>query len=308
MTLKVVSYLKGIPAKNANLEKPRVLLNFIKGVNRLGDNGIVSDNFKIEDADVAVLQGFVHPGGKLAQHLQFRQQILDHQSKKNKRTIIIDSNLFLYRDPGNSKGYLRYSYDGIFPSTGEYCNDSPDLFRWEKIKRDLNIELQPWRKNGNHILLCLQRNGGWSMKGQSVVGFFNLAVSEIRKYTDRPIIVRTHPGDKKALLYSKELKGKRISLSNNESLIDDFQNAWATVVYNSSPSVASIIEGVPAFIFDSTTSQSSDVANTEISKIENPTMLDRSMWIQKIAQCHWNDEDLISGEAWQHMKKWAIKR
>lgn len=307
MTLKVISYLKGIPAKNANPEKPRVLLNFIKGVNRLGDNGVVSDNFKIEDCDVAVLQGFVHAEGKMAPHLQFRQQILNHQFKKNKRTIIIDSNLFLYKDPGNSKGYLRYSYDGIFPSTGEYCNLSPNPARWEKIKRDLNFDLQPWKKNGTYILLCLQRNGGWSMQGQSIINFFNFAISEIRKYSDRPIIVRTHPGDKKALLYSKELKGKRISLSINESLVDDLQNAWATVVYNSSPSVASIIEGVPAFVFDAATSQSSNAANNDISKIENPTITDRLPWIQKIAQCHWNDDDLISGEAWKHMKNWAIK-
>ena len=31
----------------------------------------------------------------------------------------------------NTKTFLRYSYDGIFPNTGEYCNDTPNPERWD---------------------------------------------------------------------------------------------------------------------------------------------------------------------------------
>lgn len=302
--ITVVSYLKGIPPKNNNPEKPKSLINFIKGVNKIGDNGSVNDDTRILNSDVAVIQGFVHNEGKQAPHLLFRQQILDHQKKNKKRTIIIDSNLFLYKDPTNSKGYLRYSYDGIFPNSGEYCNDIPDPLRWEKIKKDLNIELKPWRKTGNHILICLQRNGGWSMKGIPVVDFFHKTVQEIRKYSDRPIIVRTHPGDKKSLIYSKELTGNNIKLSQNTLLVEDLKNAWSTVIFNSSPSVASSIEGIPCFVLDPEHSQSAEVSNLNLKNIENPEMPERLPWVQKLAQCHWNDEDLISGEAWKHMKNY----
>lgn len=300
----VVSYLKGIPPRNNNPEKPRSLTNFIQGVNVIGDKGIVSDDTRLIQSDVAVIQGYVHNEGKNAPHLTFRQSILDYQKQQRNRTIIIDSNLFLYADPGNTKGYLRYSYDGIFPNTGEYCNNNPNPVRWEKIKRDLHIDLKPWRKNGNHILICLQRNGGWSMKGISVVDFFHRTVNDIRKYSNRPIIVRTHPGDKKSIYYSKELKGKNITLSQNKSLIDDLRNAWATVVYNSSPSVASIIEGVPAFLIDPEYSQAAPVSNLTLSNIENPQFSDRLPWVQSLAQCHWNDADLTSGEAWKHMRNY----
>jgi len=300
----VVSYLKGIPPKNNNPEKPRSLTNFIRGVNSVGDKGIISDDTKIIKSDAAIIQGYVHNDGKQAPHLTFRQNILDYQKLNKNRTVIIDSNLFLYADPGNTKGYLRYSYDGIFPNTGEYCNLTPNPTRWEKIKNNLGIDLKPWRKHGNHILICLQRNGGWSMKGLSVVDFFNQTVQEIRKYSDRPIIVRTHPGDKKSIYYSRELKGQNIILSQNRTLIQDLKNAWATVVYNSSPSVASIIEGVPAFLIDPEYSQASLVANLVLSNIEDPHISDRLPWVQKLAQCHWNDEDLISGETWRHMRNY----
>ena len=56
--LTVASYLKGIPPKNRNPEKPEVLINFIKGVNAVGDIGKVVDGWKVIDSDVAVVQGF----------------------------------------------------------------------------------------------------------------------------------------------------------------------------------------------------------------------------------------------------------
>jgi len=79
------------------------------------------------------------------------------------------------------------------------------------------------------------------------------------------------------------------------------------VVYNSSPSVASLIEGVPVFITDPvpTNSQSCQVANIKLSLIENPEMPDRQSWIEKLAMCHWNFDELRSGEAWQFFKKYV---
>lgn len=302
--VKVVSYLKGIPSSNNNPEKPRALIEFIKGVQSIGDTGIVSNNMNLIPADVAVIQGFVHQDSKNAPHLEFRKSVLHFQKANNKRTIIIDSNLFLYRDPNNTKGYLRYSYDSIFPNTGEYCNDKPDPQRWEIIKNDLGFNLKPWRTNGTHILICLQRNGGWSMKGLPVTDFCHKTIKKIRKYTDRPIIVRVHPGDKKSDSYAHYLTGKDVRLSTNKSLIDDLQGAWASVIYNSSPSVASAIEGIPCFILDPEYSQSTPIANLELSKIEDPIMPERLEWVQRLAQCHWKNNDLVTGAAWRHMKNY----
>lgn len=306
--ITVTSYLRGIPASNKNPEKPESLTNFILGVNAVGDKGYVCNDYKVRDSDVAIIQGYVHEEGKQAPHLEFRSKILEYQKRNNKRTIIIDSNLFLYADVSNSKSYLRLSYDGIFPNTGEYCYDNPNPARWETIKKDLNIDLKPWRKTGNHILICLQRNGGWSMKGLTVTDFFRDTVKQIRQHTDRPIVVRTHPGDRKSTIYSQQLIGKNVTLSQNKSLVNDLQNSWASVVYNSSPSVASVIEGVPCFVIDPNYSQSADVANLDLSNIENPNMPERLEWVQKLAQCHWNFNDLRTGEAWKHMRQWARRQ
>lgn len=300
-----VAYYSGIPAKNNNPEKPLILDNFLLGVKTVGDNAIAHKGFNAIPCDVALIQGFVHEEGKNAPHLQLRQAAINLQKNNNKKSLIVDSNLFLYKDPGNTKTYLRYSFDGVFPTTGFYFDKDIDPLRWKKISKELGITLKDYRINGNHILICLQRNGGWSMRGLPAQQWLDTTIEKIRKYSSRPIVVRTHPGDKKIKRILK-IKFPNVELSNNPSLLDDLKNAWATVVFNSSPSVASIIEGVPAFLTDPLPehSQSFEVANTSLGKIESPTLQERQQWVEKLSMCHWNFEELRSGEAWNFFKRY----
>jgi hypothetical protein len=300
-----VAYYAGIPPNNSNLEKPQILNYFCQGVTASGDTAIAHTGMNALPCDVALIQGFVHQHGKSAPHLQLRQDAVNLQKKNNKKSLIVDSNLFLYVDKSNSHHYLRYSFDGVFPTTGFYFDQDPDPTRWQQISKDLNLELKPWRSNGNHILLCLQRNGGWSMQGLNSVSWMDQTIADIRKYSNRPIIIRAHPGDKKTKGILK-IKHKNVFLSTKEKLTDDLIGAWATVVYNSSPSVASAIEGVPVFLTDPQpkNSQSFDIANIDISNIENPTLLDRQRWVEKISMCHWKFDELKSGEAWNFFKRY----
>lgn len=304
--LTAVAYYKGIPPNNNNPEKPAILDNFCRGVNSVGDIAVAHQGMDAIPCDVALIQGYVHEHGKQAPHLQLRQNAIELQKKNGKRSLIVDSNLFLYADQGNTKTYLRYSFDGVFPTTGFYFDRDIDTTRWSKISRDLNLSLRPWRTHGEHILVCLQRNGGWSMAGLSVQSWLDQTLNQIRQYSrKRPIIVRTHPGDKKIKSILK-VYGKGIHLSTNDKLTDDLRNAWATIVYNSSPGVASIIEGIPAFTTDSNPqhSQSYSVANIDLTRLENPEMPDRQKWIERLSMCHWNFDELKSGEAWNFFKRY----
>lgn len=303
--ITAVAYYGGIPPGNKNPEKPLILDNFCQGVHTTGDNIIAHRGMEPLSCDVAFIQGFVHDDGKVLPHLILRKKAIELQKRNNRRSLIVDSNLFLFADPGNSKNYLRYSFDGVFPTSGFYFDRDIDPTRWQKISKNLNLNLKPYRSNGDYILVCLQRNGGWSMKGLNSIQWLDDTIIKIKQFTDRPILVRAHPGDKKTKGVLK-LNHKNVQFSSNERLIDDLPRAWATVVHNSSPSVASIIMGVPAFLTDLEPrhSQSFDVANTDLSNIENPTLKDRQQWIEKISMCHWNFDELKSGEAWQFFKKY----
>lgn len=300
-----VAYYGGIPPKNNNPEKPLILDNFIEGVRAVGDTGIAHRGMDTIPCDVALIQGFVHDHGKTLPHLTLRKQAIELQKNTGKRSLIVDSNLFLYADPGNTKSYLRYSFDGVFPTTGFYFDRDIDPLRWQKISTDLGISIKPWRASGANILICLQRNGGWSMRGLNVITWVSQIISQIRQHSDRHIVVRTHPGDKKTKAMLR-VNYPNVSISTNARLVDDLHNAWATIVYNSSPSVASLIEGVPVFLTDPEPqhSQTYGIANTDLSKIEDPDLPDRQPWIERLSMCHWNFKELRSGEAWQFFRKY----
>lgn len=294
-------YYAGIPAKNTKPEKRDVLTNFHLGVQNGNSTQVETMNWA--PSDLAVIQGWVHADSEMSPHLKFRKLIIDNQRNSGTHTLAIDSNLFLYRDPKNINQYLRFSLDDVFPTTGNYFTDRIDPNRWQQLKKDLNIDLQPWRSTGKNILICLQRNGGWSMGKLDVMEWCNKTILELKKYSNRQIIVRAHPGDKKAGQYLK-LHHPNVKISSNQDLLEDFSKAWTVITYNSSPGVAAAIEGIPVFVTDPNprVSQAFDVANLDLSQIENPLTPDRQQWIEKISMCHFNFKDLRSGVAWNIIK------
>jgi hypothetical protein len=239
-----------------------------------------------------------------------RKAVFDKQQRNGKRSIIVDSNLFLYADNGNSNQFLRFSYDGVFPNTGEYCNATPDPARWELISSRLGIKLKPWGHNGNDIVICCQRDGGWSMGGQALMPWLVKTIQQIRKRSDRRIVVRFHPGDKNILNHKRMLARYRLAnviVSHTQSILQDFASAYCVINFNSSPTVAAAIEGVPTIVLDPTSSQAAEVSDHSLENIENLKESDRETWIHKMAQMHWSLGELKDGTAWRHLRKWAIK-
>lgn len=307
--IRVVGYLAGAPNPLAKNYKLDILRDIVRGVNKVGDKGSLQSDRKLLTCDVAVLQGWVHAQSDNVAHLNFRKNIITRQLEDNNHTLIADSNMFNYRvGKQHPSMYHRWSLDGVFPTTGCYFDKHINPNRWKQISEDLDIPLRRWRKDGTHILICCQRNGGWSMKGLTVPAWLKRICKEIRTHTDRPIIIRPHPGDKRATTYLRELKHDlktKHKISFAPSIVDDLKNAWATITYNSSPGVASAIEGVPVFVTDPipATSQSFPIANTILSEIENPKMPDRQTWLENLSMCHWNKEELRNGTAWKHIRK-----
>jgi hypothetical protein len=147
------------------------------------------------------------------------------------------------------------------------------------------------------------------MGGYDILEWAANVILELRTYTDRPIVIRPHPGDKSARAHIGDFNAngllKDVKLSQpGASLIDDLKNCWAVVNHNSSPVVGAAIEGYPIFVTDYTKSQCREIANIDLSKIETPTLFDRQSWVERISMFHWNFDELKSGECWQHMRRY----
>ena len=312
MSYKVFVYHQSVPnAKNA--EKVDLLKHFARGVKISGDEvRDIYDFVYSGNEDVSVIQGWISDNAPNKSHQLLRQSVVKSQVRSGKYVVAVDSNLFLYATPDNPLHYLRYSFNGVFPNTGIYCDQYIDQSRWTKISRDLNLSLKDYRTNGDHILICLQRNGGWSMGNIDVCEWAQSIIEGIRMYSDRPIVIRPHPGDKHARHYTKNLlikyKNQKVTLSQpGSTLISDLQNCWAAVNNNSSPVVGAAIEGVPIFVTDPGRSQCQEIANVNLAEIETPKLFDRLPWVQRLSMFHWKFDELISGECWQHMRNYLVK-
>lgn len=310
--MKVISYMKSVPSANSNKQKTDLLIKYIQGVNTVGDDGSVYYGDKLVDCDVAVIQGWVHQNIDTP-HLKLRKNIIDYQNNKKLHTLIADSNLFLYADLTNKHGYLRYSFDGVFPNTGIYFDDNPTPSRWEMIKKDTGITLEKNKKDGKHILLCMQRNGGWSMGNLNIEDWALKTIKKIRKNSDRPILIRAHPNDKKSVFYLKSLQNnlknyKNVDISDlGKKLEQDLHRAHAVVNHNSSSIVGPIIKGYHAFVTDPEKSNCKQVSHCDFSYIENPQIFDREAWLHRISMFHWKFSELENGSAWKHMRNYVFQ-
>ena len=183
--MKVAIYLSGIPKRSRNENKRRILTTFAQGVYAVGaDPVIYVEDDRVVECDVAVVQGYVHQGSKQAPHLLIRRNAIDHQKRRGKHTIVVDSNLYQFLNPDDQDRYLRYGVNGIFANDAWYFDKNRDLTRWDKIKKDYRFEERDWG-TGESILLCLQRDGGWSMGGRSVIDWATETIT-LRPPIDHP--------------------------------------------------------------------------------------------------------------------------
>jgi hypothetical protein len=308
--LVVRTFLGSLPRNRNSDEKTQALMYFAEGARRCGDDAEATNSPEYVDCDVAGIIGNITDADlqkTRLPHYAVRKAVIDTQTRTGKYWLAIDSNIFIYRNPANPHKYLRYSFNGIFPATGIYCNEDPGEENWRNIRRDYGMDLSPWRSNGDHILIALQRPKGWSMRGYDIMSWLDSTYQMIRQYSDRPIRLRWHPGDWKNFPRDLDLSQWNVTLSPmDRPILEDLKNCWALVCHNSSPSAVAVIEGVPAFITDDPSySQAGEMANTDFSQIENPRMPVREHWIRKIAQAHWSFDDLKSGRCWAHMRQWV---
>ena len=287
--IDVAVYLSSLPRIADRNRKVEVLQMFAEGARRQGASVLIQTESKVVDSKLAVILGWV--GNKInGPHIQLRQDVINRQLSLGNHVMPVDASCFKFVDI-NSR-WLRYSLDGVFYNTNNYANHNSTDQKWQTISQDLGLKLQPWRSNGNHILLCLQRDGGWSMKGTDLQQWAKQTVMTIRQHTDRAIVIRPHPKTQVNLSWVRSIAN--VSISNNLLLTQDLKQAWAAVFYNSSSSVAAVLAGVPVFA-DDTDCVAWAVANSDLARIETPDLPIREQWLWNLCGAHCNDQESQQG-------------
>jgi hypothetical protein len=288
------------PAKFTN--KVDLMDNFKAGVLANGDQVVDYHDNQLPDQDLDA--GFVL-GYTLEEN--FRRKIIDILRARKVPQIFVDSNMLHYARKEHE--WHRYSLNSVYPNDGIYFFDNLDTDKWSTYSQWHGAELQPWRDQGQHILILCQRPKGWNMFGHDQDSWLEKTIDKIRKIdSKRPIVIRMHPGDGSRFKQIEKLnkrysdKTARIVISTQDNIREDLVNCWCTVGYNSTPNVVSLIAGIPGYVEDPLHSWAKDIAFTDLSQILDPPRPDRSEWIHKIANIHWSNEEVRTGRLWAAIK------
>lgn len=288
------------PAKFSN--KVMLMDNFKIGVKSQGDTIVEYRDNQLPNQPLDA--GFVL-GYTLEEN--FRKKIINILIANNTPPVFVDSNILHYARPEHE--WHRYSLNSVYPSTGVYLFNQLDPDKWQRYSAWHGTEAKPWRVTGDHVLIFCQRPKGWNMFGNDQEAWLDCTIAEIRRYTQRPIMVRMHPGDGTRFKQIEKLQkryGNRITISEHDNIRGALQNCWCTVGYNSTPNVVAAIEGIPVYVQDPEHSWAKDIAFTDLSQIENPPMPDRTAWLEKIANIHWSNDEVKSGKLWSAIKQYIV--
>ena len=305
MTTDVIVYVSSVANPKKHTRKIECLESFAAGAKRTGASVHVEWAHQYRPSKLAVILGWAttNTGGP---NIQLRKQIIAEQQRHGFNTMCIDASCFKYLD--NQGTYLRYSLGGPFYDRAEYANKNSSDVKWLEISNALKIKLAPPQHNASgHILICMQRDGGFSMKSLDPITWLKEKIVQIRANSIRPIMVRPHPGayDPKDFDIFKSKYYGRLDVNiidpTSTQLIDNLRGAYAAVFFNSSASVAAVCEGIPVFV-DDCSCVSWDVANTDITKIESPQTFARDQWFNNLASAHWSDQDAQTGRIYQKFK------
>ena len=260
------------------------------------------DGHDYRKSDYAMIFAYKSEGVNSPNH-RFRQTVFD---KHNDNIFFVDSNVLKTYE--KDVRYFRFPQGSIHPHQANYMLDE-DTSRNDQIMKDLNLQIKDWQIYGEHICLFLNRGiGGFSTFGKPCYEWARETVQEIRKYSDRPILIRSHKHagenaqlieDKKNLHYILDnYKDITHTQFGKTDIFDDLKNAWACVVHTSTSGAVAMLEGIPMFSTHEACFSHKWSAG-KLSDIEKPILKDRTYFITHYANAHWNLDEVKQGLLWR---------
>ena len=249
---------------------------FAKGC---GCNPTASENFSYESSDEPiVLRGIL------------KKKIIHKCWEDNRTFYYMDTGYFgnekTSSNPNGWKYWHRIVKNNLQHS--EIISRPDDRFK------HFNKKFNPWKKTGSSILIAAPDDKPCRFYGIDKEQWVNNTVETIKKYTDRPVIVR-------------ERASKRIDRISSDTLHQALDNdVFALVTFNSVAAVESIFYGIPAFTL-APVNAAGPVSLQDLSKIETPYYPDQDKlyaWACHLSYGQFHISELKNGKAKKYLEEW----
>lgn len=283
-----------------------------------------AEGFDVKSTSHALIFNYqrVAPGQeKLKERLQLRVNVWNKYKESGNIWMFdndvlngIDSHLNHNYEYDVKNSFVRVAYGDIYPGKAKYFNDNCPSDRWDRMARIKKISLNDYNLKGDYIYICCNRgSSGYSGLGVNAAQWSIETVEELRKHTDRPIIIRQHSSRSyiehksdyqrlKEFCETSEKVSLESPLGEYPGLVGQIRKAYAVVIFTSTAGGPAIVEGKPLFITNPNCYFLPMKAG-ELSDIENPNIgTNRQQFLNNLGYSHWRLPDLESGEYWERVK------
>lgn len=271
-----------------SLNSKPIFKAFIESLKKDGHDVYINEN---KNADVAVIWSVLWRG-----RMEGNRKIWEDYRKTNRPVIVLEVGGLKRNET------FKIGINGI-NRDADFANQEFDDKRWPLFQK----EMKPWNSSGDMIVLCGQHDTSQQWIGlPKMAKWIKKQITEIRKYTTRPILVRPHPRNQISF-DTEKFKDVFIRMPKRDwSTYDDTDfkatlgQTWAVVNHSSNPAIESVLEGVPVFV--SASSLCYEVGNESLADINTPAMPNRKNWANKLAYTEWWEKEIQQGIPWERIK------
>ena len=273
--MKISHFPNNLPG-NADMVYPQVL-DAMRSTDTLVENDM--------DADAALIWSVLWFGKMSA-----NKTVWDHYRAQNKPVIVIEVG-GLKRNQTWKLGINGINRDADFALEAYMPDDR---------KQKLGVVLQDWKHAGDYVLVCGQHGHSEQWRNMPDMNtYYKQTVEQIRKITDKPIVLRSHPRYRENLHFACDTEwfaqqGCEWNIPKHiQQTYDSFdlehmlKHTLFTVSHSSNAGITSVMHGVPAVVSES--SLAYEVGTAMDKWLSKP---DRHLWINRLCYTEWYADEI----------------
>ena len=219
--------------------------------------------------------------------------------------------------------YVRIPFTHVYEPKARFFIKDNWEDRWQDIMNNKGInQVKEYDKQGDQILIvCNRGSEGYSGMGVPAWRYAMDTITELRKHSKRPIVVRLHRanniyrkidieqlenffrthGIQGVKIQSKKYMGE-FTTGSYPDLLEEINKSWAICTLASSAAGPALIEGKPVFV-GAPECFFYNWRSGELSDIERPNYnIDRNSFFKKYSFAHWNYPEVRDGIFWENVK------
>jgi hypothetical protein len=151
-------------------------------------------------------------------------------------------------------------------------------------------EIQPWRQDGQHIVVAGLSAKGAASIGRNPLSWENDIIGRLKKITNRPIVYRPKPSWRDA----RPIMGT-IWSPPEQTIHQALEGAWALVTMYSNAAIDALAAGIPVYAEDGVAKAMSISSLTEINHPPELSVKERKQFLADVGFCHWTKAEIADG-------------